>query len=89
MDYSTLPMTLHGLEWALLRGLMYGLVVLLTLWGAGTIVEWGIRMRSRESVTDRPRAEAPLELPYLHRGRDGIDGMEPSNVEVAGATRGL
>ena len=44
MDYSTLPMTFHGLEWALLRGLMYGLVLLLTLWGAGTVLEWGIRV---------------------------------------------
>jgi hypothetical protein len=88
MEYSTLPMTLHGLEWALLRGLMYGLVLLLTLWGAGMIVEWVIRVRSRESVPDRPRAEASLELPHLHRARNGINGMEPSNVEVVGATRG-
>lgn len=87
-----MDVTLGGLEWALVKGLMYGLVLLLTLWGAGAIVEWGIRMRSRDLATDKSRAEITLELPHVYLGRHGDDGTKhengPTSAEVTGAARG-
>ena len=45
MDYLNFPPMLQGIEWALLRGMVSGLVLLLSLWAAGTIAESGIKNR--------------------------------------------
>lgn len=76
-------MMFEGLEWALLKGMMYGLVVLLALWGAATIVESGIRMIRRGSATKRARGEITLELAALYRAKDGSDGTEETEDEPA------
>jgi hypothetical protein len=45
VDYLNFPPMLQGIEWALLRGMVYGLVVVLAMWAAGTIAETGIKNR--------------------------------------------
>ena len=72
MDSIIFPLAFEGFEWALLRGLIYGLVALVLIWGAGALPEWGIRMKTRHRVVDPPRDEDPLNLPLLVVDRKGI-----------------
>ncbi len=86
MDYPTLPPMLHGLEWALLKGLMYGLVAVLALWTAGTFVERLIETRRRAAAA-RSRASSVTEERYPHSheagaARPGPDG-DQAGAELA------
>ncbi len=69
MDYATFAPMLDGFEWALLKGLMYGLVAVFTLWAAGTLVERRIKRRDRSAIAARPRANSSTEErdPLSHR----------------------
>ena len=59
MYYSMPGLAFEGLAWVLIKGLVYGLILLVLLWAAIELARWGFRALKRGLAKRRPPAGVP------------------------------
>ena len=72
MYYPTFGLAFEGLAWALMKGLVYGLALLVLLWVAGELAAWAIREMKRRVAEAQPETELPRRNRTILRRRRAV-----------------
>ena len=81
--YTTFSLAFEGFGRVVLRGLIYGLVLLFLIWGASEILAWGTRALKRRLAQAQPTAAGELKLSRIH-GTDEEIASEETKAAYSG-----